>query len=399
MRMSAEERHERIVELVRARGSLRVADLADAMNVSVATLRRDVEALALSGRLHRRHGAVVLPEAAGVFAPATAPAAAARARSSAVGGGVSGVSGGPVLGMVVPTASYYFTEVIRGAQTAAAQAGARLTLGVSEYRSEQDTVQVKGLLESGVDGLLLSPNWDAGTTSVEEQAVLGFGLPTVLVERRPAIGSIADGLDWACSDHARGASLAVRHLAGLGHRRIALLARPTTVTAPALRAGFQGALAALGLEGFETWPGDEEPPEPYESVFEQLADRLHDGVRTGAVRAAIVHTDLDAINLLRLLQARGLRIPEDLALVAYDDEMAALADVPLTAIAPPKRAVGAAAVRLLLHRMGHLRLPDSVAAGWAGADDAPAHHLELMPELRIRASCGSQQAEADRTSV
>lgn len=59
MRPHVDQRHERVLELVRERGSLRVADLAAELGVSAVTLRRDVEALAGQGRVHRLHGAVV----------------------------------------------------------------------------------------------------------------------------------------------------------------------------------------------------------------------------------------------------------------------------------------------------------------------------------------------------
>lgn len=59
-------------------------------------------------------------------------------------------------------------------------------------------------------------------------------------------------------------------------------------------------------------------------------------VEAGGVRAALVHDDLDAVTLVGLLQSRGLRVPEDLAIVTCDDEVAELSDVPLTAVAPPR---------------------------------------------------------------
>lgn len=95
------------------------------------------------------------------------------------------------------------------------------------------------------------------------------------------------------------------------------------------------------------------------------------------VRAVVVHNDLDAVMLAAALQSDGVRIPEDLSVIAYDDEMAALADTPLTAVAPPKRAVGEEAVRILLHRLAE-----------QGGQASPRRHLELLPELRVRASCG-----------
>ncbi len=107
-----------------------------------------------------------------------------------------------------------------------------------------------------------------------------------------------------------------------------------------------------------------------------LADRIAGAVATGT-RAVLVHNDQDAIRLPPLLRARGLRVPEDVALIAYDDVFAALAAPPLTAVAPPKRAVGAAAFDLLLRRL-------------TGSTDLPVHRTALLPVLRVRTSCGGR---------
>ncbi|WP_037607440.1 LacI family DNA-binding transcriptional regulator [Streptacidiphilus rugosus] len=358
MRLSVDERHEQILRLVRERGSLRVTDLADAIGVSAVTARRDVEMLAELGRLQRAHGFVTWPEpGAPVRAATTWPA-------------------DTVLGLLVPAASYYYAEVIRGAKTAAAAAGVRLILGISDYRPEQDSAQIASMLSAGVGGLLLTPTWpDGGPGAAEEEALLGLGVPTVLLERRAAPGSGLAELDRVCTDHVHGASVAVRHLAALGRRRIALLARPGTPTAEFIATGYRVGMASVGLLP---------PAPPGPADFADALAALPTAVADGRVDAALVHTDTDALVLLQQLQAHGLRVPQDIALVAYDDETAALADVPLSAVAPPKHALGGTAVELLLQRMAE------ASAAPAGAQEAgamaPRRHLDLLPALQVRAS-------------
>ncbi|NGN68204.1 DeoR/GlpR family transcriptional regulator [Streptomyces sp. A7024] len=344
MRTPAAERRQQILEVVRGQEAIRLADLAARLNVSPVTVRRDVEALAQQGLLHRSHGAV---RAAGAAPerPATA-----------------------VLGMLVPDAAYYFADIIRGARAAAAEAGARLVLGISGYRPEEDRTQLDRLTESGADALLLSPSWPDGfPTDTESDQLSRLATPAVLVERRAAPGTPAAELDRVSSDHTHGCFLAVRHLAALGHDRIRLVARADSPTATAVRQGFAAAALALDLPAQEPLAGG--PGE-----LERAAGQLAAAVAAGETRAVLVHNDIDAIALVQRLHTHGVRVPDDLALIAYDDEMAALADTPLTAVAPPKRAVGEAAVRLALRRMG--AAPD------------PGTHIELLPELRVRESCG-----------
>ncbi|NEC16986.1 DeoR family transcriptional regulator, partial [Streptomyces parvus] len=120
MRLHVDQRHERVLELVRERGSLRVAELAEELGMSAVTLRRDVEALAAQGLVERLHGAVVWP--AGQSRPAPAPAPSAE---------------GLVVGMVVPTTEYYYADVVRGARETVEAAGARLTIGLSRYLPDE----------------------------------------------------------------------------------------------------------------------------------------------------------------------------------------------------------------------------------------------------------------------
>ncbi|MFI9056320.1 substrate-binding domain-containing protein [Streptomyces anulatus] len=373
MRLHVDQRHERVLELVRERGSLRVAELAEELGMSAVTLRRDVEALAAQGLVERLHGAVVWPTGQSRPAPAAAPPAE-----------------GLVVGMVVPTTEYYYADVVRGARQTVEAAGARLTIGLSRYLPDEDAAQARRLLSTGADGLLLTPSWERGCPErgeglwTAEQEV-----PVVLVERSAPLGHPAAGLDRVRSDHAHGAAEAVAHLARLGHRAIALAVQDSP-TAPRLRVGYRAAVEALGLTPVSAAPLDDAPSRSEAKRFERTLEYLCEAVASGNVTAAIVHSDADAIVLIPRLQARGVRVPEDLAVIAYDDEVAGLADLPLTAVAPDKHAVGAAAARLLLDRLGVAEPGGAVAGvGEAGRGSAARRHLDILPTLRIRVSCGA----------
>ena len=359
MRLHVDQRHERVLELVRERGSLRVAELATELGVSVVTLRRDVEALAARGRVQRLHGAVVWPGE---------PAAQAQERPES--------AEGAVIGMIVPTTNYIFADIVRGARETVAAAGGRLVLGVTGYVDAEDAVQAGHLVAGGVEGLLVAPSWFGGVpVDGQEKWLLDHDVPAVLVERSAPPGNPAAALDRVRTDRAHGAAVAVGHFAGLGHRKVTAVLQEGT-HATQISAGYGAAVQALGLEGDPGAPTVREHGD-----YEAGVDYLVEAVKKRGVTAALVHSDEDAIVLVPRLQACGIRVPDDLALIAYDDEVAGLADVPLTAVAPPKRSVGELAAKLLLQRLAERR---------TGQRPGPRQHLDLLPELRIRSSCGGE---------
>ncbi|RAG83141.1 hypothetical protein DN069_23855 [Streptacidiphilus pinicola] len=355
MTLTADQRRARILEVVRAQGTVRVVDLAAEIGLAPVTVRRDVAALAEEGALRRSHGAVSLPD--------TAPAVGPDGRSI-------------VVGMLVPAVGLYFDEVIAGARAAADEVGARLVLGVSGYRPDNDRAQVEQLIRSGADGLLLTPTWTPETGAADPGGtdwISELPLPTVLVERRAPISSPLSRLDAVGSDHRQGVLTTLRHLAALGHESVLLAARADSWTAHEVRAAYAEAAPLLGFTPHPVLGLD-----PVTRDLDAVATRLTEAVATG-VHAVLVHNDQDALQLAPLLRSRGLRIPEDLAVISYDDVVAALADPPLTAVAPPKQAVGRAAMELLLRR--------SAPPG----KSLPVHHIELLPDLMIRTSCGGQR--------
>ncbi|GHB49175.1 LacI family transcriptional regulator [Streptomyces xanthochromogenes] len=348
--MHAEDRHQAILRRLRERGSLRVTDFAEELKVSAVTVRRDVEALAERGLVARVHGGALLPEVSSPTAAQPPPPAGP----------------GLVFGLVVPTADYYYPEVIRGAREAAAARGVRLVLGLSQYSPDEERAQVRQLLAHGIDGLLIAP---CGTPGAQDW-LAALGVPFVLVERRS--GDDVPGAERVVTDHAHGARLAVRHLADSGRGRIGLLLRADSPHSALVQEGYLAGLASLGLPAPPSLRFTVAAPETDPVRREAQLDAFTQAVEADLLDAALVHNDHDAIVLLPRLRVRGLSVPGDVALVAYDDEVAALADIPLTAVAPPKRAVGVAAVDLLA-----LRVTDP---------GRPRHHLSILPDLNVRAS-------------
>ncbi len=353
----AEERRERILRELVLRGRFEVADFARRTGLSGMTIRRDLAVLADRGLVRRVHGGAVLPETA--EAPAT---------------GAQGI-GSPTrplatIGLIVPDAAYYFPPLIRGAGDAARAAGARLVLGTTNYNPDEEARQLTRLAASGADAVMLvtaRPDVDESTTW---QTIARVGIPVVLVERSAEAAPTSLRVDAVRSDHAFGAELAVDHLAERGHRAVGLLCRETA-TAPWIAQGHQRATRRCGMRvaPMTTVPS---PRWGDPSTGDMLREFL-EACLASDVHAAIVLPDDLAIGLLSAAEERGLRVPEDFAIIAYDDEIASLASVPLTAIAPPRLAVGRRALETCFMRLEQ-------------RDDSPAHRITLAPTLHVRES-------------
>ncbi|TXK04054.1 DeoR family transcriptional regulator [Microbacterium mitrae] len=336
--MVAASRHDAILRELELRGSLTSADFAQRLGVTGMTLRRDLVELERRGLLTRVHG--------GALSLAVADE---QAHSQGDRDG-HGRPRRPVatIGMIVPTASYYFPEVIRGASQAARELNCRLIVGASNYSAEEELRQAQRLLDSGVDALMVTPHASLTESSALRELLDAATVPIVLVERS-VDEKFAGSLEWVRSDHALGAEMAVDHLIEQGHRRIALAARPAA-TVPSLHVGFERAMAALGTEG-HVLRRDLSPPRIGDSVTIEELDQLLDDCVAQEVTAAIILGDADSMAFTERVLERGLRIPDDFAVIAYDDEISSLAAVPLTAVAPPKRDLGQAALQLCFDRV------------------------------------------------
>ncbi|MFC7624286.1 substrate-binding domain-containing protein [Microlunatus sp. GCM10028923] len=339
-----------MMRIVRQNGSVRVAALASLLGVTSMTVRRDLGVLAEAGLVDRVHGGATLPR------PVDSRKAPAVSSSRAVR---------LVIGMLVPEKLPQHRALIRGAQLAARAMSAELRIAVSHYDSERDREEVGRLVDGKVDGLLLTPSTALLPDSDQLEWVRGLDIPAVIVERQLDVASRLDVADSVSTDHAHGILLAVRHLVELGHQRIGLFASDTPTT-PWLERALHLARSLHQL------PTDVPLKLDHPQLSRASADDYLDAVTEEGVTAVIAHPDPEAALLLRRATARGLTVPDDLAMIAYDDILAELTDVPLTAIAPPWCEVGRAAAIRLAKR---LREGSTVV-----------QHTKLSPTLCVRSS-------------
>ncbi|MFI5801447.1 LacI family DNA-binding transcriptional regulator [Streptomyces sp. NPDC051561] len=271
--------------------------------------------------------------------------------------------------LVLDMGNPFFVDMARGAERAVRAAG----LGVMVCNSAQDPAEEADYLalfaEQRVRGVLLTPADATGRT------IDGFrrhGIPFVLVDR------VAEG-GTECSvsvDDVTGGTLAVRHLLEAGHREVAFVGGPARLRQVQDRR--EGALAALAAAGL--------PPEALREIpterLDVAAGRDAGARLLGLARrptAVFCANDLLALGLLQSMYAAGVRVPEELALVGYDDiEFASAAAVPLTSVRQPAARMGALAAELLLEEL----------AVDAGAAQVKHSHrsVVLQPELVVRRS-------------
>ncbi|TDE09338.1 GntR family transcriptional regulator [Jiangella asiatica] len=322
--------------------------------VSLNTVRRALDVLVKEGLVERRQGS-------GTFVRAVPPNGARRPR---------------FVGVVVPTTGHIYAGVIEGIESVAATAGVRVVLASSEYNLGQEAARMRELLDMGVDGLLLVPNLhrvDQPNDYVNQLRALP--VPYVLVERRLPNPPPDDPTRYVCTNHVGGVHLAVRHLVELGHERLGYLGQLHSSTADTVVTGFERAIThfslprvASAIQREDSWPTD------------QLAAYAQTCIAEG-VTAVFSLSDRDATRLLPLARQAGLSVPDRLSVIAYNDDVAELAEVPLTTISRPAAEIGRLAADSLLRQIQQ-------------GPDAPIQQIHIQPRLLVRESCAPVPAKA-----
>ena len=267
-----------------------------------------------------------------------------------------------MLGLVVlDVGNPFFTDVARGVEEEAQAAGLAVLLCNTDDRPDKEQRYLELLEEQRVQGVLVTPTDEAAPHLA---AMRGRGMPVVLVDRH---GDLEDACSVSVNDLAGGEQV-VEHLRHQGHRRVAFVGGPFSL--PQVRQRHEGAVKAAGdavvltdvvTDGLNVAQG--------RLAAEQLLARSSRSRPT----AAFCANDLLALGLLQRLVQAGVRVPQDVAIVGYDDiEFAAAAAVPLSSVRQPREQLGRAAARLLIEE----------------ARPAGHEHRRLVfePELVVRAS-------------
>jgi LacI family transcriptional regulator len=244
-----------------------------------------------------------------------------------------------LVGLIVPDIrNPFFTEVARGAEDMAAANGEAIVVCNTDWLLAAERRALDALARQRVRGVIINP---AGEDERYLEWLVDRGIALVLLDHRRSAGLVPAVI----VDDVLGGRLAGEHLLELGHRRIGLVNGPTSI--PQCEDRRRGLIDALtdagrdaGSDFFELEVEAMDAPSGVGAVEKVLA--------AFSPTAIFCTNDLLAIGVIRGLRQRGLRAPDDIAVIGYDDvELAAMTDPPLTTVNQPSYELGATAYELL----------------------------------------------------
>ena len=275
--------------------------------------------------------------------------------------------GSRTIGLVVlDVANPFFTDLARGVEDEASKAGVAVILCNSDDQAGKEKRYLGLLEEHRVRGVLIAP---VAGASARLAGLRRRGTPVVFVDGLPADG----GQCSVSVDDVGGGDMAVSHLLDQGHENIAYASGPAGVRQVADR--YAGAVRALDRAGRAAGSLVViEAGALNVAAGQQIGFRIAGLPSADRPTAVFCANDLIALGVLQAMIRSRIGVPEDLAIVGYDDiEFAAAAAVPLTSVRQPSRQLGRIAARLLLEE---------------GADDHGHQHRHVIfqPELVVRQS-------------
>ena len=268
------------------------------------------------------------------------------------------------IGMLITASSNPFSsELVRGVERSCFERGYSLVLCNTDGDEQRMNRNLETLLQKRVDGLLLLCT---ETHQPSKEIIQRYpSIPTVMMDWSPFDG----GSDVIQDNSLLGGDIATRYLIDKGYTRIACVTGPLDKTPARLRLeGYRTAMQRAGLpvaEGYEVI-GDFEFAGGLRAMQSLLA-------LPEPPQAVFMGNDAMAVGAYQALYQAGLRIPQDIALVGYDDiELASYMTPPLTTIHQPKDELGELAIDVLIHRMAQPELQQQ--------------RLQLTPVLTVRGS-------------
>jgi LacI family transcriptional regulator len=279
------------------------------------------------------------------------------------------------LGLVVPNVSNpFFAEVARGVEDAAAKKNYAVFLCNSGESNQREERFMSVLIEQMVRGVLITP------TSIKPAHVKLLKERGISVTLIDSLGKSSTECSVSVND-VRGGEIAIEHLVDYGHKNIAWVSGPQTIPQAADRSrGVSAAAKSLKVNVTHVSTHGMTFAAGEDSVSQILA-------LSPRPTAIFCGNDLLALGVMRGLMKSGVRIPDEISIIGYDDiEFAPSAAVPLTSIAQPAYQLGFTATNLLLSEC-------------EGVDSHAHQDVRFQPELVVRSSTRDMTDERAQTVV
>jgi LacI family transcriptional regulator len=258
----------------------------------------------------------------------------------------------------------FFTSMVRGIEDGAREVGYRVVLCNSDEDTSKEAEYIDVAVAERVGGVVIAV---ASTRKSDLEPLLSRNIPVVAVDRRP----VGHKVDSVLVDNRLGARQATAHLLESGARRVACVTGPARIsTANERLAGYKDALAYAGhrVDPSLVVRSDFRQSGGYEAVRQLVRGKTHPD-------ALFVTNNQMTVGALEALQERGLDVPGDVFVVAFDDApWATLVRPPLTVVSQPTYDIGRTAAQLLVTARG---IPDR-----------RPREVVLAPKLVIRESSG-----------
>lgn len=240
----------------------------------------------------------------------------------------------------------FFTEIAASLERQASAEGLRVLMTTGGRDPQRERAMLEALTEYRADGIVIA----SPVMKVSDIAAITGDTPVALVSRNTTNPAI----DCVVTDEALGARLAVDHLIELGHERIVHIDGRAAASSSGRRTGYRRAMKAAGLERhIRVLPGQFTEQAGIIATERLLAEA---GEKSELPTAIFAGNDLQACGVLDTLETAGLRIPEDISVVGFDNTfLAALHHMSLTTIDQPRAEIGRIALRLVKERLAGRR--------------------------------------------
>lgn len=273
------------------------------------------------------------------------------------------------VGLVITSiADPFLARVVRGVEDVAQANNISVFLAASYNDPDRELETIETFHRRRVDGVISAT---AQIRGPYVQRLAQIGLPTVLINQQAEAET--DRLLAVDSDDYGGACLAIEHLLSLGHRRIGYVGVSNRLQSNRRRlAGYRNTLAAAHIAANNDWVVTL-PLQRYEPDDAVTAQAVLPGLVQAGVTAVFCYNDVIAVGVLMACREHGIKAPDDLSVVGYDDvELARYVTPPLTTVHQPKLRLGEMAMQMLLDVL----------------DGKPVRNQVLSVDLVVRESTG-----------